>query len=212
MQEGVGIVKWLYYVKQQEIIKKVGMQVDGIVIYGSKYGTTKTYATELASRLAFDCKQYNDLKKVNMEQYQTVIYGGGLYAGGILGLKEALESCNHFRDKRFVLFTVGLADVTKPENISSIHKSVAAQLPTELLQEDNLFCLRGGIDYGKLTLGHKAMMKILYTKLKSMPEEHQSQENKDLISTYGKKVDFINLDAVGEIVAFINKDTASTKG
>lgn len=179
--------------------------MSGIVIYGSKYGTTETYAKELASRLAFDCKQYSDLKKVDMEQYEIVIYGGGLYAGGVLGLKEALANCNNFQGKRFVLFTVGLSDVTKPETISSIRKSVTAQLPMELLQEDNLFCLRGGIDYGKLTLGHKGMMKILYTKAKSMPEERQSQETKDMISTYGQKVDFIKLDALDEIVAFVNK-------
>ena len=55
-----------------------------VVIYGSFYGTTKKYAVELAKRLEVDAIEYNEVKNIN--DYDSIIYLGGLYAGGVLGI------------------------------------------------------------------------------------------------------------------------------
>ncbi|MBQ6702035.1 MAG: hypothetical protein IJN17_03680, partial [Clostridia bacterium] len=47
-----------------------------IIIYGSKYGTAKQYAEELARNTSIDLKSYEDVTDIN--RYDTVIYVGGL--------------------------------------------------------------------------------------------------------------------------------------
>ena len=59
-----------------------------IIIYGSQYGTAKQYAEELARKTSINLKSYEDVTDIN--RYDTVIYVGGLYAGGVLGMKKTL--------------------------------------------------------------------------------------------------------------------------
>ena len=60
-----------------------------IVIYGSQYGTAKRYAEELSNRLGFELKSYEEVADVNL--YDTIIYVGALYAGGVLGMKKTFK-------------------------------------------------------------------------------------------------------------------------
>ncbi len=67
------------------------------------------------------------------------------------------------------------------------------------------FHLRGGIDYAKLNFAHKTIMKLLYNAIKNIPEEKQTAENKAMIETYNKKVDFIDFSSLDEIIHEIQK-------
>jgi flavodoxin len=67
-----------------------GVDNMNIVIYGSQYGTAKRYAEELSNRLGFELKSYEEVADVNL--YDTIIYVGALYAGGVLGRKRHLKA------------------------------------------------------------------------------------------------------------------------
>ena len=54
-----------------------------------------------------------------------------------------------------VIVTVGLADVSDPENIRSIRRSLRRQVPQRVWDRAILFHLRGGIDYSRLSLRHR---------------------------------------------------------
>ena len=54
----------------------------------------------------------------------------------------------------------------------------------------------GGIDYSKLHFAHKTMMKLLYNAVKNLPEERQTAENKAMIETYNKKVNFVDFSSM----------------
>ena len=43
-------------------------------------------------------------------------------------------------------------------------------------------------------------MKLLYNAIKNIPEEKQTAENKAMIETYNKKVDFIDFSSLDEII------------
>lgn len=73
-------------------------------------------------------------------------------------------------------------------------------MPEHLLKNSSVFHLRGGIDYSKLNFKHKTMMKMLYHSLKNKPVESLMQEDKALIETYNKKVDFVDYDSLKQIV------------
>ena len=169
-----------------------------IIIYGSQYGTAKQYAEELARKTGIDLKRYEDVTDIN--QYDTVIYIGGLYAGGVLGMKKTLAKISQCQSKKIIIATVGLADPMDTENTNSIKNSMKRQLSNELYENAHIFHLRGGIDYSRLGLKHKIMMGLLYKKAVGLPEEKKTAEIKAMIETYNKKVDFVNFDSLTAIV------------
>ena len=170
-----------------------------LILYGSQYGTTKRYADELSRLTGLPALSYE--KAVDLAGCEQIVYLGGLYAGGVKGLKQTAKKFP--AGVRLILVTVGLADVQDEQNIENIRRSVRRQLPAGLLQNTVLFHLRGGIDYGRLNLTHKAMMTLLYNHARKLPPEQQSAETKAMIETFGTKVDFVDVAALGPVAAAI---------
>lgn len=169
-----------------------------IIIYGSQYGTAKQYAEELARKTSIDLKSYEDVTDIN--RYDTVIYVGGLYAGGVLGMKKTLAKMSQCQSKKIIIATVGLADPMDTANTNSIKNSMKRQLSNELYENAHIFHLRGGIDYSRLSFKHKTMMGLLYRKAVGLPEEKKTAEVKAMIETYNKKVEFVDFDSLTAIV------------
>lgn len=167
-----------------------------LIVYGSQYGTTKRYAEKFAEITAFPSVSYEDAK--NLTDYERVIYFGGLYAGGIKGLKKTINKLAP--NTKLIIVTVGLADVCNKENIRNIRISIRKQVPEHLLRDSSIFHLRGGIDYSKLNVKHKTMMKLLFHSLKNKSAESLTQEDKELIETYNKTVDYVNYDSLKQII------------
>lgn len=69
-----------------------------IIIYGSQYGTARKYAEELAKRTNIEIKSYKDV--TDIDQYNTVVYIGSLYAGGVLGMKKPLQKFHSVRIRK----------------------------------------------------------------------------------------------------------------
>ena len=171
-----------------------------LIIYGSQYGTAKAYATKLSEITEIPCVSYKNIKDI--KDYEQIIYLGGLYAGGVTGLKNTFRLLKNSNIKTVVV-TVGLADVNNKENTDHIKASIAKQLEKDIYKSALIFHLRGGIDYSKLNFKHKMMMKMLYHSLKNKPVENLTQEDKALIETYNKKVDFVDYDSLKQIVEVI---------
>lgn len=170
-----------------------------LIIYGSQYGTTKRYAEKFAEMTHFPVISYEDIK--TLTEYERIIYFGGLYAGGIKGLKSTIKKISP--NTKLIIVTVGLADVSDRRNIDNIRNSVRKQVPERLLNALSVFHVRGGIDYSKLNFKHKIMMKMLYRSLKNKPVESLTQEDKALMETYGKKVDFTDYDLLKQVAEAI---------
>ena len=172
--------------------------MSNIILYGSHYGTTKQYAEELSRRTNIEVSSFKTIKDIN--QYDTIIYLGGLYAGGVLGMAKTLKNLNDVSHKKIILVTVGLADPTDEVNKNNIRNNIKRQLKKEVFEKAKIFHLRGGIDYSKLSFGHKTMLKLLYNSIKNLPEEKQTAEDKAMIETYNKKVNFIDFSSLDDII------------
>ena len=176
--------------------------MSNIIIYGSHYGTTKQYAEELSKRTnikAISFKKFNQ----QINDYDNIIYLGALYAGGVLGMSKTLKKLNNISNKKILIATVGLSDPTDEVNKNNIRNNIKNQIPKEVLEKAKIFHLRGGIDYSKLNFAHKTMMKLLYNAVKNLPEEKQTAENRAMIETYNKKVDFIDFSSLDKIISEI---------
>lgn len=174
-----------------------------IILYGSQYGMTKRYAEKLAGLTGLPAVSYE--KAPDLAGYEQIVYLGGLYAGGVKGLKQAVKKFP--AGVRLILVTVGLADVQDKQNIENIRRSVRRQLPAEVLQNTAFFHLRGGIDYSRLNLTHRTMMTLLYNHAKKLPPEQQNAETKAMIDTFGRQVDFVDFMALAPVVKAIQVES-----
>ena len=105
-----------------------------------------------------------------------------------------------WNNKTIILVTIGLSDPTDEKNINNIRNNIKSQIQKEIFEKAKIFHLRGGIDYSKLNFVHKTMMKLLYNAVKNVPNEKQTAENRAMIETYNKKVDFIDFSGLDKII------------
>ena len=57
-----------------------------VVIYQSAYGYTQTYAEWIGQELNCPCFSKKGFRSQDLSNYDVIIFGGGLYAGGINGV------------------------------------------------------------------------------------------------------------------------------
>lgn len=91
------------------------------------------------------------------------------------------------------------------ENINNIENNMKRQLSNEIYKKASIYHLRGGIDYSKLNFLHKTMMRILYEKAKSLPEEKKTTEDKLMIQSLLQKVNFVDFSSLENIIDEIKK-------
>ena len=165
-----------------------------IVVYTSIYGSTKTYAEWIAEALDARLARVKEITPGNLGDYDTVVYGGGLYAGGIAGIKRITQvTC-----KNLVIFTVGLADPATTD-----YSPVIDGLSAELRKNARFFHLRGGIDYKRLGLLHKAMMAIKKREIIKKTASELTGEEKLLLETYGSQTNFCDKDSIKPLVDYV---------
>ena len=177
--------------------------MSNIIIYGSYYGTTKKYAEEFSKRTNIEAVSFQDVNNIN--DYDNIIYLGGLYAGGVLGMAKTLKKIDNIANKNIIIATIGLSDPTDEINKNNIRNNIKKQVPKEIFEKVKVFHLRGGIDYSKLNFAHRTMMKLLYNTVKKLPKEKQTAEDSAIIETYNKKVDFIDFSSLDKLINEILK-------
>jgi menaquinone-dependent protoporphyrinogen IX oxidase len=169
------------------------------VIFKTKYGHTKQYAEWISEKLKCDLFEQSEISAEKMLEYDTIIYGGGLYASGILGIELVTKNFSSLKDKNIVVFTVGLAD----PNIKSQFEPIINKNFTEEMQKSiNIFHLRGGINYKELGIVHKAMMAALKSSVKNKKGE-LTDEDKLMLETYGEQIEFTDKGTIEPLVSFV---------
>lgn len=170
-----------------------------IIIYGSEYGSTKRYAERLSEITGIEAVNYKEVKDIG--DYKRVVYLGGLFAGGVMGLKKTVSKMTS--QQELILATVGMTDPNEATYFEGIRKALKAQLPASLYDENKIFHLRGAIDYSMLGFKHRIMMKMFHSMLLKKPESELTADAKTVLETYGKKVDFVDYDGLKPIIEII---------
>lgn len=172
-----------------------------IIIYGSEYGSTKRYAERLSEITGIEAVSYNEAKDIG--DYKRVVYLGGLFAGGVMGLKKTVGKMTS--QQELVLATVGMTDPNETTYFEGIRKALKAQIPALFYDEHKIFHLRGAIDYSRLGFKHRIMMKLFHSMMLKKPESELTADAKAMLETYGKQVDFVDYDSLKPIIEMITK-------
>jgi len=167
------------------------------VIYKSKYGSTKQYAEWISDELKADLFEHSDVKASEMNKYDTIIFGGGLYASGIIGIDIIKKNFENIKDKNIIVFTVGLADPKIKEQFIPI---IEQNFSDEMKDRISVFHLRGSMDYSRLNIMHRSMMGMVKKTVSKKPEHMRTEEDAQLLETYGKSVNFIDKNSIMPII------------
>ena len=167
-----------------------------MIVYGSKYGTASVYAHKLAQLTKGRCVSYD---KVNsLFSYDRIIYVGSIYAGKITGIKEILDVISDHAE--IIIVTVGISDPENYKNVAHILNSAKKQLPDAIYKKARFYHLRGALDYRIMSKKDIIMMKMLCLSLKSKSKNKFTDEDKMILDTYGKFIDFTDLSSLNKII------------
>lgn len=165
-----------------------------VVIYRSKSGFTKNYAQWIAEELQCDLLQGENVKASDLSPYDTIIYGGGMYAIGINGIKLITKNFDNLQNKKLIVFSVGASPV-RSETTEEIKN---ANIPAEQQESIQFFYLRGGFDYSRLTRLNKILMTLMKMKLKRV--KNPDADTKGMLASYTHPLDFTNKKYIEPIV------------
>lgn len=128
----------------------------GIVIYKSKYGSTKKYAEWIRESTGFDMAEADKFRPDELGNYDTVIFGGGIYAGGIAGIAFLKKNIARLHGKNLAVFCCGAS----PFDADFMKALKERNMPGEL-SDIPLFYCRGGCDIANLHFADKTLCKML---------------------------------------------------
>ena len=89
--------------------------MNAIILYGSRYGASQTYAQALEARTGIPAVAYQEIQ--DFGPFDTIVYIGGLYAGKTTGLAKTVRHFPTDHPFRLLVATVGLSDPAVEDNL-----------------------------------------------------------------------------------------------
>ncbi len=141
-----------------------------VVIYYSKTGFAERYAGWIGEELHCDVVPFKEREKVSLAGYDTVIYGGGLHAGSINGLKWLKKKLPELTGKKVAVFVTGAMPPEGPD----VDKTLRQNFTEKEWNQVKTFYLWGGLSYERMGFGDKLMMAVFRKMLKKMDKEGEA--------------------------------------
>ena len=169
-----------------------------IVIYKSKYGSTKAYAQWIAEALSCETVEAKSVKAESLAACDTIIYGGGLYAEVIAGVSLITKHFDALKDKKLIVYTTGIT----PLECKAYYETLVVNknFTPQMLERIRLYHFMGKMVLEELSLPHRTAIKGL-KKLMSA-KEHPTEMEQLLITLCDADGDFTDKGAIDELVAY----------
>ena len=173
--------------------------MNAIVIYKTKYGSTKAYAEWIKEELDCDIKDVKEITIDEIEKYDTIIYGGGLYAEVINGVTIITKNIDRLKDKKIAIFSTGITPLDCREYYDKyvIEKNFKNGVP----QRVKVFNFMGKMILNELTPVHRSALKTL-KKIMSAKKEPKEIE-KLLIELCDADGDFSDRNQIYELIKYV---------
>lgn len=132
-----------------------------VIIYTTKYNTTKKYAGWLAIKIDADLYELSDIRGSDLKNYETIIFGAPIENGYIRGVEFIKDNIQKIKDKQIIIFYVGLGLYTLDEIM------LFNFLPTYKYKNIKFFELMGNFNYKRLNFMDKIRVKYGSGKITS---------------------------------------------
>ncbi|UUX33582.1 flavodoxin domain-containing protein [Fundicoccus culcitae] len=179
-----------------------------IVVYQSKMGSSKQYAEWIAEAISCPVIERSQLKEVDWQSSDLIIYVAGIYVGKILGFKELLKQLGDLSQKRLVLCMVGMTDLKRKDEFQKFFEQ---NVPEDLQKKVRSFNLRGNIIYSKLGFLDRTLLQMPKMQFKNKTLEEAGLDNY-FIEHFGEDVYYIEKNAINKVVDYYNDLEMRAKG
>jgi len=133
--------------------------MNAVVIYKSRYGSAKQYAEWIADELSCDIRNEKETKIADILKYDTIIYGGGLYAEVIAGIGIITKNLDKLKTKKIAVFSTAITPLEYREYYDKyvIEKNFKQGVPENI----KIFNFIGKMLLDELTPVHRTALKTL---------------------------------------------------
>lgn len=175
-----------------------------IVIYASKTGYTRQYAEWIRDALGCDLKEASSIRSGDFKEYDTVIYGGGLYAGGVNQIRLIKDHFDQLKEKNLVVWATGLS----PERAETSEQVWNQNFSPEQQEKIQAFYLRGGFDFGKLGIRDQILMRMFKIMIKNKSKHKDSgdveaEDMAGILKSFDTPVNFCCRESIDPLVKYV---------
>lgn len=143
--------------------------MSAIVLYQSKYGHTKRYAEMIASRLNCKLMPLEEFRKSDVDQYDTIVFGTGVYMGK---MKKLSRVKTLFINKPITIYACG-----GNNNVEKQIETIKEQnFSKDELSFHTFFYLPGGMDLSKMGRFMKFWFKLICKMLEKKANRTHDEE------------------------------------
>lgn len=169
-----------------------------IVIYKTKYGSTKDYAMWIAEALGCEAVDAKTVKIDDIIGYDTIIYGGGLYSEVINGVTLITKNFEKLKDKKLIVYTTGIT----PIDCRGYYDTYVLEknFKPYMLEKIKIFNFLGKMITEELSVPHRAALKMLKKIMSG--KENPTEMEKLLIDLCDLSGDFTDKKAIKELVEY----------
>ena len=172
--------------------------MNAIVIYKTKYGSTKTYAEWIAEELSCKAVDAKQVKIDDLKEYDTIIYGGGLYAEVIAGVTLITKNMEKLSGKKLIVYTTGITPLDCRDYYDKM--VMEKNFKGDIASKVKVFNFLGKMIMSELSLVHRTALKTLKKIMSS--KENPSEMEKLLVDLCDADGDFSDRNAIAELVTY----------
>lgn len=180
-----------------------------LLVYKTKTGFTKKYVDWITEAISCQTIPFDQISNADINNYDIIIYGAGMHAGRIQGLKEFRNKVLNLASKKIVVFATGGAPYT--EEIISIIKT--DNFSANEINNIDFFYFQSGINYEKMGSLDRTIMKT-YNKIlefKNNKSDIEDGTSKAISKTYDHSSSEYIKPMIDYLNEFSNKQPSAEK-
>ena len=172
--------------------------MNAIVVYKTKYGSAKTYAKWISDALGCEMADAKKTKVEELLKYDTIIYGGGLYAEVINGVSLITKNMDKLEGRKIIVYTTGIT----PLNCRDYYDKMVIEknFTPQVAEKIKVFNYLGKMVLSELSVVHRSALKTL-KKIMSA-KENPTEMEKLLVDLCDADGDFCEKSAIEELIEY----------
>ena len=174
----------------------------GIVLYRSKYGSTRKYAGWLQEALGYDCEEASDAALRRASAYDTVVFCGAVYASGIKGLALLKKNMRALRGKRLAVLCVGASPYDEAAFTALRQRHFGGEL-----ESVPVYYARGAWDTDAMTAVDRTLCNMLKKSLAKRDPATYEPWMQALMSVQDGKADWTDKAYLAPLIAYCTAET-----
>lgn len=167
-----------------------------IVVYKTKYGSTKTYAEWIAGEIGCEAVEAKNIDADLLAAYDTIVYGGGLYAEIINGVSLITKNMGGLEGKRIFVYTTGITPLDCRDYYDKM--VIEKNFKPEIRNKVKVYNFLGKMVMSELSVVHRTALKTL-KKIMS-EKKNPTQMEKLLVELCDADGDFSDREAIKPLV------------